>query len=246
MTNEEAKFVLHAYRPSGVDAGDAAFAAALEQARLDPALGQWFERQQAFDRAVAAQLSRVEPPASLRASILAGAKVGQSQVQTSRAWWRAAWPMALAAGFAVFLMAGIAFWPKSATAEELAAFAINDMLHESHEGGHGAGEAQFQALLAHADQKLASGVKIDFDALRNGGCRTVSYRGRALLEVCFRRDGKWFHCYVARAQDFPALAAKLRPSFADQTGGGAAAWSDGKHIYVLASRDGSDAVRSLL
>lgn len=246
MNNEEAKFVLHAYRPDGADAGDTAFASALEQARQDPVLAQWFARQQAFDRAVAGKLSCVEAPASLRASILAGAKVGRSREHSHRPWWRASWPLALAAGFAVLLMAGIALWPKTATAEDITAFAINDMLRESHEGGPSETEARFQGLLARAEQKLSSGVAVDFDALRNSGCRKVTYRGHELLEVCFKREGRWFHCYVARVQDFPALAARLQPAFTDKPGAGAAAWSDGQHIYVVASRAGSDAVRSLL
>ena len=246
MKNEEAKFVLHAYRPNGADAGDATFAAALEQAQRDPVLGTWFVRQQAFDRAVAAKIASIEAPASLRASILAGAKVSQPPASTSRAWWRGPLPLAMAAGFAMMLIAVITFWPKTADAEEIAAFAINDMLHQDHEGGHGEQAAEFQALLARTEQRLGQKFAIDFTALRDNGCRTIHFQGRALLEVCFKRDGKWFHCYVARAQDFPALASKLHPTFTDQAGAGAAAWSDGQHIFVLASRAGSEAVRNLL
>lgn len=80
MNNEEAKFILQGYRPNGADAGDATFCAAVEQAKRDPALGEWFARQQSFDTAVGAKLAQVAPPSGLRAAILAGGKVDRKSV----------------------------------------------------------------------------------------------------------------------------------------------------------------------
>ena len=121
MNNEEAKFILRGYRPNGADAGDAAFASALEQATNDPALGGWFARQQAFDAAVSAKLGEMQPPADLRAAILAGGKVSDTGQPSSRPWVRPAW-MAAAAGLAVMLAAGLALWPNRA--EALTEFAL--------------------------------------------------------------------------------------------------------------------------
>lgn len=244
MTNEEAKFVLHAYRPNGADAGDATFCAALEQAKQDPALEKWFAAQQAFDRAMCAKLGSITPPDHLRASILAGAKV--SGPRATRTWWRSPVPVALAASLALLLAVGIAFWPASASAEQIATFAINDTLHQSHEGPEGPEAAALQAMLGQADRRLGAKVPLDFAALQKNGCRTVRFAGRDLLEVCFQRDGKWFHCYVARAADFPLLAKKLVPSFTDRAEASAAAWSDGEHIFVVASKAGRDAIQRLI
>lgn len=246
MKNEEAKFVLHAYRPNGADAGDATFCAALEQARQDPALAKWFEAQQAFDRAICAKLGSVTPPAGLRASILAGAAVSQRAQRADGAWWRGPWPMAVAASFALLIAGAVAVWPRAAVADEMVNFAINDVLHQSHEGQHGEEAAEFQAMLSQADRRLGGGVPMDFTQLRDKGCRTIQFAGHDVLEVCFKRDGKWFHCYVARAADFPTLAAKLRPSFLDQQGASAAAWSDGRHVYVVASKAGREAIERLI
>jgi hypothetical protein len=245
MKNEEAKFVLHAYRPNGADAGDNTFCAALEQAKQDPALAKWFAAQQAFDRAMCAKLGGVTPPASLRSAILAGAKVSQTR-SASPSWWRTPMPMALAASLAVLLAVGIAFWPRQVSAAEFSDFALNDLLHAQHEGQHGEEAAQFQTLLSQADRHLGGGMPIDFEALRRNGCRTIRFEGRDVLEVCFKRDGKWFHCYVARVKDFPALAAKLAPSFAEKDGASAAAWSDGQQIYVVASKAGREAIQRLI
>ena len=247
MTNQEAKFVLHAYRPSGADAGDATFCAALEQAKQDPALGKWFDAQQAFDRAMCAKLAAVHPPAGLRDAILAGSKVSQRPATPSRAWWNSPRLMALAASVAVLLAAGIALWPKSAEAQTgLIEFALDDTLHQRHDDGHGHEAEEFQALISSADTRLGSGIPVKFDQLRHKGCRTISFEGRDVLEVCFKRDGKWFHCYVARVQDFPSVAAKLPPSFRDQGGVSAGAWADGQHIFVVASKAGREAIQKLI
>lgn len=244
MKNEEAKFVLHAYRPNGADAGDTTFSAALEQTKRDPALEKWFAAQQAFDRAMCAKLGSVAPPESLRASILTGAKV--SQPRASAAWWRSPVPVALAASLALLIAVGIAFWPANASAEQIAAFAINDTLRQSHAGSEGPEAAELQAMLSQADRRLSAGMPLDFAALRANGCRTIRFEGRELIEVCFKRNGKWFHCYVARAADFPRLADKLPPTFTDKEGASAAAWSDGQHIFVVASKAGRDAIRGLM
>lgn len=73
ITNESAKFVLNAYRPNGADAQDPFFREALEQAARDPELGAWFKEQRSFDSLIADKLGQVQPPATLRAAILAGA-----------------------------------------------------------------------------------------------------------------------------------------------------------------------------
>lgn len=247
MTNQEAKFVLHAYRPNGADAGDATFTAALTQVRKDPALAKWFEAQQAFDRAMCAKLGTLAPPAGLREAILAGSKVSQRPETTSPAWWRSPRMMALAASLAVLVAVGLAIWPKNAEAHAgLIEFAFDDTLHGNHhEVGHEQAK-EFQALLSSTTSRLSTGIPLQFEQLRQRGCRTISYEGRNIFEVCFRRDGQWFHCYVARVQDFPSIAAKLPPSFRDGNGVAAGAWSDGEHIFVVASKAGREAIQKII
>ena len=72
MTNQDAKLVLSAYRPNGADARDPFFEQALEQAKLDPELREWFVKQRAFDRVIVAKLRTIEPPTGLNSQILAG------------------------------------------------------------------------------------------------------------------------------------------------------------------------------
>jgi hypothetical protein len=71
-TNQDVKLVLSAYRPNGVDARDAFFEEALEQAKRDPELMEWFVKQRVFDDVIVSKLRTIEPPAGLNLEILAG------------------------------------------------------------------------------------------------------------------------------------------------------------------------------
>jgi hypothetical protein len=72
ITNQDVKLVLSAYRPNGADARDAFFEEALEQAKRDPELMEWFVKQRVFDDVIFSKLRTIEPPAGLNLEILAG------------------------------------------------------------------------------------------------------------------------------------------------------------------------------
>ena len=72
ITSQDAKLVLSAYRPNGADARDPFFDEALDQAKQDPQLTKWFERQRAFDDVIASKLRFIEPPTGLHSAILTG------------------------------------------------------------------------------------------------------------------------------------------------------------------------------
>ncbi|MSU25168.1 MAG: hypothetical protein EXS32_15285 [Opitutus sp.] len=247
MNNLEAKFILNAYRPGGRDAGDATFEPALAQARSDPALGAWFAREQTHGGAVAAKLREIAPPAGLRDAILTGARLGGSATAGRRAWWaQPSWLVAAAA--AVLLAMGTALWPRwqAAGDGDLTTFAVEDAkLHVLH-GGHGLAAAAWQTTLSQSSARVTGLPALDFSALRNTGCRTLSVAGHDVLEVCFQRDGKWFHCYIGRRADFSALANLASPLLVQRGAMGVATWADAAHVFVLASDAGLAAVQRLL
>src|SRR5947209_6754235 len=74
MNNETAKVILSAYRHDGADAQDPLFTDALQQARLDPELSNWFEEQRAFDHRIFQAVRRIEAPASLKEVLTAAAQ----------------------------------------------------------------------------------------------------------------------------------------------------------------------------
>jgi hypothetical protein len=246
MNNVEAKFILQGYRPNGADAGDATFCAALEQTKQDPALHEWFAREQAFDSAISAKLAQIQVPAGLREAILAGGRVTAPNT-TRRSWWRHPALLAVAACIAVVFVTTFALWPKPAVArEELTTFALDDTLYNKAHGGHGAEAGALQAFLGQPTTRLGGSLPVDFAALRKAGCRAVNLNGREVLEVCFKRNGTWFHCYIAQRTDFPGMTANAAPALVEKKGAGVAAWSDASRLYVVVTASGNAALEKLL
>jgi hypothetical protein len=246
MNNEEAKFILQGYRPNGEDTGDATFGAALEQARQDPGLGEWFARSRTFDTAISAKLNEIPAPAGLREAILAGGRVTVSDRPRSP-WSGSRAVLAAAASIALLGAVGLALWPKPAAAGvTLQQFALADARDTSTHGGHGEATGALQAMLGAPTTRLAGALPVDFAALRQAGCRAIGFEGHEVLEVCFKRDGAWFHCYIARRADFPALVAAVTPTLDDEKGATLASWADAAHLFVVVSKAGRAPLEKLL
>jgi hypothetical protein len=249
MDNEEAKFILRAYRQSGADAGDAAFCAALEQAKRDPELGRWLEREMALDRAVATKLSGIAPPAGLRDAILAG---GKMSVLRREDWWRQPRWTALAASIALLIGVVGAGWPRFAAvgeAQRFAEFAMEDLIEASDHAAHGPGMGQLAALVSDPTRGLGGPLPIEFDALKANGCRTVRFAGHDVLEVCFERAGKEFHFYVMKRPEKSRIRTgpdgmRFAKTSREQTV--SAVWSDERYVYALVGTGDVGALRTLL
>lgn len=242
MNNEEAKFILHGYRPNGADAGDATFCAAVDQAKRDPALGEWFAGQQAFDTAVSAKLAQVAPPPGLRAAILAGGAVTEPARPAPRWWNRPVW-VGLAACIALVFTAGVALWPSRA--EALTDFVLDDMRAPAGHEGHGPGSSVLQAVFSSPDARLGQALALDFAQLHETGCRTLLCQGNHVLEACFNRDGKWFHVYVVRRTDFPS-EVRNNLKISDHGQMSLATWADDDYVYLVVSRNGRQNLELLL
>jgi len=242
MDNQEAKFILKAYRPGGADAGNPDFKAALDQAARDPGLHAWFEREQACDKAVSAKLKSVPIPAGLRASILAGGKMSAER----RAWWQQPTWLALAASLAILLSTAVAWRMRGPRTDwnQLTAQILDDAAHDERHGSHGLAAKNLVALVSQPTTKLSSPLPIDLSRLKNEGCRTLAVAGHEVMEVCFGRNGGEFHLYVmARpaSRDVPA-----GPHFEAQKGMHSVMWADAQHLYVMATTQDESALRALL
>jgi hypothetical protein len=244
MTIEEAKFILSAFRPNGSDAGKAAFCDALHMVDEDPMLKAWFAQSRAHDEAVASKLRQVAPPDGLREAILAGARVSDSQRTSGLGWgWIASLAAAAALVIGVFSMRAPAR-PESGTTA-LAAFAINDMVNEKH-GGRGEPAGALVAELETKGARMPGAEQIDFERLRETGCRTLNFAGHDVLEVCFGREGVVYHFYVTRRDGPLGNSVARGPAFIAEAAGAAAVWSDSRFDYALASTAGVEALRRLL
>ena len=240
MDNQEAKFILKAYRPGGADAGNAVFCGALAQAARDPALHAWFEREQACDKAVAAKLKSVPIPAGLRASILAGGKMSAAR----RSWWQQPTWVALAASLAILLSTALAWQLRGPRTDwnQLTAQILDDAAHGERHGSHGLAAKNLVALISQPTTKLSSPLPVDLSRLKTDGCRTLSVAGHEVMEVCFERNGDEFHLYVmARpaSRDLPS-----GPRFDAQNGMYSVMWTDAQHLYVMASAKEESALRA--
>ena len=249
MTNEEAKFILGAYRPGGRDATEPTMTAALDQARRDPALARWFEREQAHAKAVAEKLRAIAPPAGLRDAILAGARASESAAAVIVRWKQPVWLAAAAAVVLVFAL-GLAMWPKAdgVTTEAFANFAIRDTATAlDQHGGHGLATTALQTALSEPTTRLAGELPLNFVALKATGCRTLRFGGHEVLEVCFNREGGEFHLFVMAAdKSSPTAESKAGTFFAAAEGLNGAAWSKGAYRFAVASRSNLDVVKRLL
>ena len=221
------------------------FGAALAQAQADPMLGPWLARAQAHDVSVAGKLAEIRPPAGLREAILAGARVSET---SPAAWRRPVW-LAMAAAAAVLIGVTASLWPNRAAAQQnqLADFALIDTATEEH-GSHGEQAGALQAALSLPTTRLARGLASDFGKLKATGCRTVSFAGKDVLEVCFARGAQVFHFYAVRSADFPAMSAKGELAITHRNGLCCASWADaaGQFRFAVVSAADADAIRNLL
>ena len=261
MNNQEAKFILRAYRPGGQDAADPAMAQALEQAKSDPALGAWLAREQAHDAAVTAKLRDVAPPAGLRAAILAGASMSEQKAGAGagatrpQTWWRQ--PVWLAAAAAIAVVLSVLTWSRltpvaGATLEE---YAVNFVDKGFRLQKRSADVAVLRTWLSEQRGPLPEALPAKFAELRALGCRTLDFKGRDVSLVCFERGGKEFHVFVARLEDrgrgtgAGANAGDgVMPRFIEEAKSGlvAATWIDTKNHYVVVSDAGMAALKGVL
>lgn len=248
MNSPQAKFILQGYRPDGADAADERFAEALAHARQDMELGQWLAKSTAFDRAISGKLAEITPPAGLREAILAGGRLTAIPDEPTgfKRWWRQpAWVTA-AASIALIGVLSFTFWPQAgAGSATLGEFAVADAKSLHGHAHHGKMVADFQAKLSLPTTAVGRLAGIDFAALRDTGCRTVRFQGREVLEFCFERNGAWFHCYIARREDFPTMAASLAPTLIEHGKATIASWSDALHLYVVVGQ-GRASLESIL
>lgn len=234
VNNQEAKFILSAYRPNGCDADDPFFAEALRQARQDPMMAEWFACQQAFDRAICSELAQTVPPCNLRDAILAGSKISRAsrvghRRSSSRIW------LGLAAGLAlIFTLLGTWNSRADAAIDPLPVFASNFVAGGYFLTQHGSSLADLTPWLAGQEAPLPGDLPAGLQELHTLGCRTVNYHGRNLSLICFGQD-KQYHLFVARRADFPEMEQMGDVNFLVKSGLTSAAWSDRVNHYVVVS-----------
>jgi hypothetical protein len=198
------------------------------------------EREQAFDLAVTEKLRALQPPAGLREAILAG-----SRMSRPKPFWRRAQTLAWAASLAIIfgLTATWMVFSPSENTELIAVDVMQEVASTDHAEAMPRAEGVLLTFLNDSSMRLAAGIPFDFNQLKANGCRSLRLGDREMVEVCFERNGSWFHLYVGKRAEFRSAAGPLfheRDSLASVT------WTDSRHTYVLVGGEGTDALSNLL
>lgn len=262
MNNDEAKFILRAYRPDGQDAADPQFAEALEQARRDPGLARWLAEETGLDAAIAKKMNSLPVPADLKASILAGRKIVPLRLVP---WWRRSLhPAATAAALAATL-ATIGYLALHEPPEPKADFAcfthdITDYLGK----GYGVLPRHVQLATTDASYFGAMSYRMNYrspslDDIRqwlaqNGGhgdfanpaglkkplslgCGVMDWRGKRISLIAFQTGRSLpqdkVHLVIINTADLPDAPTLGKPHFQNGEDWTTAGWSDGPLTYLL-------------
>ncbi|HEY8966979.1 MAG TPA: hypothetical protein VIM58_11070 [Candidatus Methylacidiphilales bacterium] len=272
LTPQEARLRLAAARHDGSDDADPEVAEALALARRDPELAAWLAAERRSDALLSAALASVEPPADLKAAILArGAEAFRENRERAAVRRRLkAALFAFAAAFAVAAFVALRPGPNSNPAAAPVADAApaapvpvsyvhyEDSLAEQIACGE---VTQLEAENPSPDvlrQWLAAHHAPSAIAIPRGlrprpslGCRTFDWEGRRVGQVCFViAGGKIVHLFVVeKAGWMPDTAppqGKDAPQFNRHGGWTLASWREGTTTYVLAGEGDPEALRKLL
>jgi uncharacterized membrane protein YbaN (DUF454 family) len=246
MNNEEAKLILQAYRPGGLDASDPLFAEALEHARRDPELQKWFAEEQALDSQIQSKLrSAVAVPRDLKANLLALRKIIRPVPWLFQ-------PMKLAAAAAVVLLLGLSAFlllPQKPT--QLALFREKMVRCSMQEHGHITFESPDIAKIQQWLQARGVDANFELPAGLQGkpaqGCRVVDWNGQKATMVCFVLDtGEHVDFFVMDRTGLPDMPENGAPQFASANGLMTVTWAKGGKVYLLTGSGDRKFYRQLL
>lgn len=246
MTPREIKFTLRVHRADGRYApDDPLFAQALAETARSPELSAWLEQEHALDATMARKLDGIALPAGLRETILAGARASRLH---RPAWRHPRW-LALAAAIAIAasIPTLVQFTrPHGVNAGAFAQLTIENLSTHSHTHQYSAPLKAIVATLSSRTTPFTAGLELTAQQLRSAHCAELKLGDRNVYEVCFERDGTWFHLYVTRLERAADPKADRRPMFVQRDGLAAASWSDGEQLYSLVTAAGPDALAQVI
>lgn len=238
MTNEEAKLILQAYSPNGRSASDPNFQAALNQARCNQELADWFANEQAVDSRISKSLTRsLKPPTNLKSLLLA-----QKVIVRPVAWWRKRSHQLALAGCAalVTIFVAVHFWHRDPL--EFAAYrqAMSESVAEGIEPIAEVPPDLLQVRRWFAENKLDAGFMVP--RVLNGGaisnCSVVDWRGKKVYIICYRLENHQSAHLVVIDRSALKDAPPESPVFDQSDKVATVSWSRGSHTYMIASASG--------
>ncbi len=245
MNNDEAKFILSAYRPDGADATDPRFTEAIAQSERDPELAEWFQQERRFDAAVSAAVAAIALPAGLRARILAGAEVSRPHTSsTARTLLALAAVLLLCAALAgVWLKrgSGLDRWQRDALAiiPQLGTETLGFDLEDDD-------PAALRRYLAAKNSPAPASMPAALSSMASLGCKTIASHGNAVSIMCFKMGtGGYIHLVVTEEKGL-AHPPPAQPRFRQEDGWETASWSAQGHSHMLATKASAEKLRAVL
>lgn len=254
MNNEIAREILGAYRPGGADANDPRFAEALERCKVDPELSKWLHDERSFDENVAAVVQSLSVPHGFKASLLATAEVGKSNV--IRHYFRRVQFGAIAAGLAIGIAA--ALW--SLKSERIQSDSLPllaggcpssqlvawiDGLQSLDYSGNTSGEVA--SWLANTDGPIPSVLPTGLEVGSVNGCK-VFHRadGEPVTLICFMSHGELVHFFTWEAPADGHLSIDTEPTWFSRASWNGASWREGTQVYALMGRVDPEKIKSII
>ncbi len=246
MNREKAKEVLLLYRPATADMAEPEIAEAIELARRDPELGQWFEQHRAFQKAMRAKFRQIEVPAHLRTSLLIQG-AAQPKALAPRAWWRS--PVWLAAAAVLLMLGLVSVWRRPQPPNRFANYesrVVGEALREYRMDVVTNDMQQVRQVLAQRGAPADYQVPQGLERLQLTGGGRLTWRSHPVAMVCFDRgDKQMLFLFVMKrsaVKDPPPEAPQLTRVHQMLT----ASWSRGENTYVLAGPEEPDFVKKYL
>jgi hypothetical protein len=241
MNQQEAQLILQSYRAGGQDANDPQFREALEVAKTDPELAEWFNEELALHRTIGRKIKSVPVPPDLKAKILAQQKI----VAPTGVWCRRKW-FALAACF-LLLIGSMALWVNRPTEASLAAYQrdMTEFLSVKLDGldFHSAEVNEIQKWLAQRGTHEDFVLPETLAALETMGCRVLDWRGNKVALICFKTpESEEYHLLVVDRKALGNIPVTSAPTFATSGAWTTATWSQGDKVYLLATHGGQEAL----
>jgi len=244
MNLEDAKLILQACRPGDEASADPQLAEALALAKKDPALTEWFAREQLWDARVRRELQTVPVPVDLKAQILALRTVVPLPVRAPRkGLWARHSPVAWAMAAAVVIFIGFAFaWSHHQPTENLAEFA-HDMIAASPLDAHHVDveNSNFDQVKGWLAERHAI-ANIDLPpAIKNApglmGCRMMDWQGHEVSMLCFVMNGsQHVDLFVTPASGVAGAPESGKPQFVMVDQQNTAGWTEGGNLYLLTGK----------
>ena len=247
MNRAEAQRVLLLYGPGTADTDEPEMLEALDLARHDPDLGQWFDQHRAFQKAMKAKFHQIEVPAHLRTSILVATQAAKPVITQPRRSWRS--PLWLAAAAIALLACLSGLWLRPPAANQFANFRARMVSGALREYGMDIKTTDMRLVR----QELASrGAPSDYvvprglERLRLTGGGRLTWRSNPVGMVCFNRgDNQMLFLFVLKRsalKDPPPATPRLAKVNELLT----ASWTHGDETYVLAGPEEADFMQKYL